>query len=98
MPATGALTMMVTLETDRLFLRMFVEDDLDAYAAICTDPEVMRYHGDGKALSLIRPANLASIRVAERLGEILESRTTLLGQEALVYGVDRARWTALGRR
>jgi RimJ/RimL family protein N-acetyltransferase len=175
---------MMTLETDRLRLRMFVEDDLDAYAAICADPEVMRYLGDGKVLSraeawrqmalvlghwrlrgfglwavtdratgalvgrlgffqpegwpgfelgwmlaraawgrgyategaacalahafttmgrehvisLIRPANLASIRVAERLGQTLESRTTLLGQEALVYGVDRARWASTARR
>jgi RimJ/RimL family protein N-acetyltransferase len=40
----------VTLETDRLILRMFREADLDAYAAISADPEVMRYLGDGKPL------------------------------------------------
>jgi RimJ/RimL family protein N-acetyltransferase len=174
---------MVALHTDRLHLRMFREDDLDAYAAICADPEVMRYLGDGRTLgrseawrqmamilghwqlrgyglwaveeratgalvgrlgffepegwpgfelgwmlrraswgrgyategaeralahaftemgrqrliSLIRPDNRASIRVAERLGERLEGRTTLFGQEALVYGIDRARWEAGGR-
>jgi RimJ/RimL family protein N-acetyltransferase len=174
---------MVALHTDRLHLRMFREDDLDAYAAICADPEVMRYLGDGKTLgrseawrqmamilghwqlrghglwaveeratgalvgrlgffepegwpgfelgwmlrraswgrgyategaeralahaftemgrqrliSLIRPDNRASIRVAERLGERLEGRTTLFGQEALVYGIDRARWETGGR-
>src|SRR5688500_6966706 len=42
---------MDTLETDRLTLRMFREEDLDAYAAICADPEVMRYLGEGKTLS-----------------------------------------------
>ncbi len=173
-----------TLETERLWLRAFREEDLDGYAAICADPEVMRYLGDGRVLSradawrqmaliighwtlrgyglwaveeratgvligrlgffnpegwpgfelgwmlrraswgqgyategagralahaftemgrdhlisLIRPDNRASIRVAERLGERLERRTDLFGQEALVYGIDRARWEAGGRR
>jgi RimJ/RimL family protein N-acetyltransferase len=159
---------------------MFREDDLDAYAAICSDAEVMRHLGDGKPLtrpeawrqmamilghwqlrgyglfaleekatrtlvgragifepegwpgfevgwmlrrsswgrgyateaarrvirhaftemdrdhliSLIRPANGPSIRVAERLGERLEGRTELFGHEALVYGLDRAAWRA----
>ena len=30
---------------------MFRQDDLDAYAAICADIEVMRYLGDGKPLA-----------------------------------------------
>ena len=30
---------------------MFRQDDLDAYAAICADVEVMRYLGDGKPLA-----------------------------------------------
>lgn len=34
---------MITLETERLVLRMFRESDLDAYAEMCADPEVMRY-------------------------------------------------------
>jgi RimJ/RimL family protein N-acetyltransferase len=174
----------LTLETERLRLRMFRQDDLDAYAAICADPEVMRYLGEGKALgraeawrqiamilghwslrgfglwaveeratgtlvgrigffqpegwpgfelgwmlrrvswgqgyasegagralahaftdmgrdhviSLIRPANQLSIRVADRLGETLEGRTELFGHEALVYGIDRPRWEATAAR
>jgi RimJ/RimL family protein N-acetyltransferase len=165
----------VTLETERLRLRMFRADDFAPYARICADPDVMRYLGDGKTLtppeawrqmatilghwqlrgygfwaveeratgtligriglfnpegwpglelawtlgrdhwgkgyategarralryafddlqaprliSLIRPANLASIRVAERLGETLEGRTQLYGGDVLVYGIDR---------
>ena len=161
------------LETERLRLRVFRDDDLDAYARICADPEVMRYLGDGKPLtrddawrqmawilghwqlrgyglwaveeratgtligrighinpegwpgfelgwmlgrafwgrgyategarralefafaelkqrhviSLIRPDNTPSIRVAERLGESLEGRVHLFGAEALVYGI-----------
>jgi RimJ/RimL family protein N-acetyltransferase len=42
---------MVTLGSSRLVLRMFRESDLDAYAAMCGDPEVMRYLGDGYALT-----------------------------------------------
>jgi RimJ/RimL family protein N-acetyltransferase len=167
-----------TLETERIVLRMFREEDLDAYAAMCADTEVMRYLGDGKALtrseawrqmalilghwrlrgfglwaveeratgtllgrigffepegwpgfelgwmlrraswgqgyategarraldhafiamerdhliSLIRPANRASIRVAERLGQTLEGRTDLYGHDVLIYGITRAAW------
>lgn len=40
----------VKLETERLILRMWREDDFEAYAKICADADVMRYIG-GKALS-----------------------------------------------
>jgi RimJ/RimL family protein N-acetyltransferase len=165
----------VRLETERLVLRMFREADFESYARIFSDPEVMRYLGDGKPLdrheawrsmafhlghwtlrgygmwaveekasgalvgrigllnpdgwpgfelgwalgrehwgrgyategarralayaftelgrghviSVILPENGASIRVAERLGERLESRAALFGREALIYGVQR---------
>jgi RimJ/RimL family protein N-acetyltransferase len=169
---------MITLETARLRLRMFRDTDLDAYAAMSADPEVMRYLGatgqpltrpeawrqmatflghwtlrgygvwaveerasgefvgriglfypdgwpgleciwalargawgkgyategarraieyafselaSGRVISLIRPGNTASIRVAERLGETLEGSVTLFGAEALVYGITRER-------
>jgi RimJ/RimL family protein N-acetyltransferase len=36
---------MLTLETERLLLRPFQDSDIDAYAAMCADPEVMRYIG-----------------------------------------------------
>jgi RimJ/RimL family protein N-acetyltransferase len=170
----------VTLDTERLRLRAFRQDDFETYAAICADPEVMRYLGEGKPLtrsdawrqmamilghwqlrgyglwavedratgillgrigffqpegwpdfelgwmlrrqawgkgyategarramahaftalgrdhliSLIRPGNDPSIRVAERLGETLRSETELFGHRALVYAIDRAQWRA----
>jgi RimJ/RimL family protein N-acetyltransferase len=40
-------------------------------------------------ISLIAPANHASIRVAERLGERMEGRINHLGREMLCYGLDR---------
>jgi RimJ/RimL family protein N-acetyltransferase len=36
-----------TLTTDRLLLRPFRDEDLDAYAEICADPEAMSYRGGG---------------------------------------------------
>ncbi|HSP63317.1 MAG TPA: GNAT family N-acetyltransferase, partial [Pyrinomonadaceae bacterium] len=35
----------IQLESERLLLRMWREDDFEAYAEICADPEVMRYLG-----------------------------------------------------
>jgi RimJ/RimL family protein N-acetyltransferase len=45
--------------------------------------------GREHVISVILPENLASIRVAERLGETLEGRVVLFGREALVYGIHR---------
>lgn len=42
-----------------------------------------------RVISLIHPANVASIRVAERIGERLEGRVHNQGREMLVYSVDR---------
>ncbi len=38
---------METLETERLILRQFREEDLDAYVEMVGDPEVMQYLGSG---------------------------------------------------
>jgi RimJ/RimL family protein N-acetyltransferase len=40
-------------------------------------------------ISLIHPDNKNSIKVAERLGETLEGKTQLFGNEVLIYGIDR---------
>ena len=42
---------MMTLETERLILRMFREDDFEQHASICADPEVTRFLGEGRPLS-----------------------------------------------
>lgn len=171
---------MITLETERLVLRMWREGDFEEHAAICADPEVMRFLGEGKpmsrfeawrhmsmlaghwhlrgyghwaveekgsgrllgrvgffnpegwpgfelgwtlgrpywgrgyateaarralgyafaemgkghVISLIDPANTASIRVAERLGERAEGKAEVFGKEVTVYGIDRDAWPA----
>jgi RimJ/RimL family protein N-acetyltransferase len=43
--------LLTELETARLRLRHFRAADLDSYAALCADPEVMRYVGDRSVLS-----------------------------------------------
>ena len=42
---------MQNLASERLVLRMFRESDLDAYAEMFADPDVVRYLGDGHRLS-----------------------------------------------
>lgn len=164
-----------TLETERLLLRAFRNADLDAFAAMTADDEVMRYIGTGvtlsrsdawrsmagvlghwqllgygmfaveekatgalvgrvgfldppgwpgfelgwllarehwgrgyafeaakaardyafgpldrdRLISLIRPGNERSVRVAERLGEKLAGEVELLGSKALLYELRR---------
>ncbi|MEM7282607.1 MAG: GNAT family N-acetyltransferase [Pseudomonadota bacterium] len=163
-----------TITTDRLRLRAFEANDLEAFSSICSNPKVMQYIGDGKVLtkkdawadvayflghwglrgygvwgvelistgeligrigfinpegwpgfelswllgedywgngyategaasalsyafnelkqthviSLIYPQNQASIRVAERLKQSLESETEIYAKRVLVYGIE----------
>jgi RimJ/RimL family protein N-acetyltransferase len=42
---------MVTLQTERLILRMFREADFEQHARICADPEVTKFLGEGRPLS-----------------------------------------------
>lgn len=44
--------MIPTLETERLILRAFKEEDTEGYHQCCSDPEVMQYLGNGVTLSL----------------------------------------------
>jgi len=52
--------------------------------------EVRRDH----VISCIAPANVNSIKVAERLGEKVEGQTELLGKQVLLYGISRDEWKA----
>jgi RimJ/RimL family protein N-acetyltransferase len=42
---------MPAIETERLLLRMFRPEDLDELARLFSDPDVMRYVGDGKPVN-----------------------------------------------
>ncbi len=43
-------------------------------------------------ISLIASANVASIKVAKRLGETVEGETELMGHHVLIYGISRDEW------
>ena len=45
-----------------------------------------------RIISLIRPQNAASIRVAEKLGQVLQDRLEFHRGDALVYGIRRETW------
>jgi RimJ/RimL family protein N-acetyltransferase len=47
-----------------------------------------------RILSLIDPANAASMRVAERIGERRQGETKLRSHTVLVYAIERAEWEA----
>jgi RimJ/RimL family protein N-acetyltransferase len=42
---------MVGIETERLLLRGWRDEDIEPYARLCADPEVMRFIGDGSTLN-----------------------------------------------
>ena len=46
-------------------------------------------------ISLIRPENAASRRVAEKLGEKLEGMTEIFGSEVMIYGIRREDWKTI---
>jgi RimJ/RimL family protein N-acetyltransferase len=46
-----------------------------------------------RVISLVHPANRASIRLVERIGEALLDRVEHNGREMLCYGIDRESWT-----
>jgi RimJ/RimL family protein N-acetyltransferase len=173
----------ITLETERLILRWFREEDFEQFCQICDDAEVMRFLGDGKpmtpmevwrqmatfmghwyfrgygiwaveekktgrlvgrigfmnpagwpgfelgwtlgrdswgkgyategarraleyaftemdrdhVISLIAPENLASIRVAERLGEKVEGNTHVMSRDVLIYGISHEEWKSIAQ-
>jgi RimJ/RimL family protein N-acetyltransferase len=50
---------MQKIETERLILRPFTYDDLEAFALIGSDPDVMRFIGDGKPQSCDQTVKVA---------------------------------------
>ncbi|QIN81207.1 GNAT family N-acetyltransferase [Rubrobacter tropicus] len=91
---------MVEIETDRLLLRGWREEDIEPYARICADPEVMRFIGSGKTLTREQSGAQISrfVRHWEEHGFGLwaaeeKSSGSLLGFVGLAHLED---WTASG--
>ncbi|NER32806.1 MAG: GNAT family N-acetyltransferase [Oscillatoria sp. SIO1A7] len=69
------------LETERLYLRLFNPDDLEALSLIRSDPDVMRYMRDGNPLS--------REEVSENLARIIQHyREHRFGLWAVIYKQD----------
>jgi RimJ/RimL family protein N-acetyltransferase len=45
-------------------------------------------------ISLIDPENVASIRVAEAIGETIEGEADVAGYRSLIYGISRVVWAS----
>jgi RimJ/RimL family protein N-acetyltransferase len=56
-------------------------------AALAALDHAFKVRKKDRVISLIHPENRASIRVAERIGESLQSRIDWLGREMLCYGI-----------
>ena len=54
--------------------------------------------GAEQVISIIRPDNARSIRVAEKIGEVFERHDQLDGQPVHIYGMSRAAWAAGAER
>jgi ribosomal-protein-alanine N-acetyltransferase len=50
-PPLQDILVMTTTTTERLLLRPFTSDDLDEFALLCADPDVMRYIANGEPQS-----------------------------------------------
>jgi RimJ/RimL family protein N-acetyltransferase len=79
-------------ETERLLLRGFRDDDLDAWAAICADPEVTRWVGDPDGLSRERAWRLMAylighwaLRGCGQWALVERSTGQLIGRAGLLF-------------
>lgn len=83
---------MQILETERLLLRQFCPADIDAYAAMLADPEVVAYVGSGKTLSRSQAWKNMAMMIGHwslrgyGLWAVEEKQTqTLIGRVGLYY-------------
>ena len=94
------------IETDRIFLRPFCIADIEPFAKICANPNVMRYIGDGKPVSLDIIAERIPewIRLYEKqkyglMALVMKETNELIGFCGLIHQtVDEVEYIELGYR
>lgn len=94
------------IETARTFLRPFCMDDIEPFAKICANPNVMRYIGDGQPVSLDIIAEKISewIELYEQqkyglMALVIKEKNELLGFCGLMHQtVDGNEYIELGYR
>jgi RimJ/RimL family protein N-acetyltransferase len=83
------------VETARLLLRRWRDGDAERLVALYADPLVSRYLSlDGRPWPRERADNLASRRVMEKCGLVLQEEFPYKGGTAVWYALDRAEWQA----
>lgn len=86
----------ILIETPRMLARQFVPDDLDDFAALCANADVMRFMGDGTTLPremVARWIDVCQVRYRERgygTSAVIEKATgRFMGYCGVVRAPDR---------
>jgi RimJ/RimL family protein N-acetyltransferase len=74
------------IRTERLVLRPIARGDLDAFAAMFADPEVVRFIGDGTVASREESAEWIEVSIARNETEGWDMRSVLLADDGAVIG------------
>lgn len=80
----------LSLETERLVLRMPRLSDAAPFAALFNDPTAMEFIGGvhPETVSTIQRGNVASVRVAEKIGETFERDVMVKSTPSLIYAIE----------
>lgn len=74
------------IRTERLVLRPIAREDLDAFAAMFADPEVVRFIGDGTAATRAESVEWIERSLERNANEGWDMRSVLLADEGVVIG------------
>lgn len=74
------------IRTERLVLRPIVREDLDAFAEMFADPEVVRFIGDGSVATREESAEWIELSIERNEVEGWEMRSVLRANDDLVIG------------
>jgi RimJ/RimL family protein N-acetyltransferase len=80
------VTELEEITTERLILRPIVREDLDAFAEMFADPEVVRFIGDGEAATRAESAEWIEVSIERNEGEGWDMRSVLLADDGRVIG------------
>ena len=74
------------IRTERLVLRPVAREDLDAFAAMFADPEVVRFIGDGTVATREESAEWVEVSIARNEAEGWDMRSVLLAGGGAAIG------------
>jgi [ribosomal protein S5]-alanine N-acetyltransferase len=74
------------IRTERLVLRPIAREDLDPFAAMFADPEVVRFVGDGTVATREESAEWIEVSIARNETEGWDMRSVVLAEDGAVIG------------